>query len=84
MKLNPHPSGQMKMNRPRLDGELPPGMAMASYYLDSLDRDDLDYFSDPRAFSQAPYGGRRAVTLRGPSGELIELLEFKMRKSDSP
>ncbi len=65
--------------RPQLDGELPPGMAISTYYMNALDRDDLPYLSEPKAFDEAPYGKRRAVSLKGPSGELIELLEFKMK-----
>ena len=65
--------------RPQIDGELPPGMAMSTYYMDTLNRDGLTYLTDPRVYHEAPYVIRRAVTLRGPSGELIELLEFKMR-----
>ncbi len=59
-------------------GELPSGMAMASYYMESLDRDDLDFVKAPRVYDEAPYVNRRAATVRGPSGELIELIEFKM------
>lgn len=65
--------------RPRTRGELPPGMAIATYYMETLDRDDLTYLSAPRAFEEAPYVKRRAATLTGPSGELIELMEIKMR-----
>jgi hypothetical protein len=72
-------SGPTTVERPRLDGELPPGMAMATYYVDSLDRDDLTWVVPPRSYSEAPYGTRRAATVVGPSGELIELVELKMR-----
>ena len=52
---------------------------MSTYYMESLDRDDLSYLTEPRAYDEAPYVRRRAVTVRGPSGELVELLELKMR-----
>lgn len=68
--------------RPIQPGELPPGMAIATYYMDSLDRDDLEYIAEPAVFEESPYVKRRAATLLGPSGELVELLEFKLRPSD--
>ena len=64
--------------RPVQPGELPPGMAIATYYMDSLDRDDLNYIAEPTVYEEGPYVKRRAAMLRGPSGELIELLEFKL------
>ena len=51
---------------------------MSTYYMEALDRDDLSYLTEPRAYDEAPYVRRRAVT-GGPSGELVELLELKMR-----
>ena len=65
--------------RPVQTGELPPGMAIATYYVDSLDRDDLDFITEPAVVEASPYVKRRAATIRGPSGELIELLEFKLQ-----
>ena len=50
-------------------------MAIATYYMDTLDRDDLDFIVQPRAYKESPYVNRRSATIRGPSGELIELLE---------
>jgi hypothetical protein len=71
--------GPETTERPQLDGELPPGMAISTYYMETLDRQDLNYLTEPRVYDEAPYVKRRGVTLKGPSGELIELLEFKMR-----
>jgi catechol 2,3-dioxygenase-like lactoylglutathione lyase family enzyme len=55
---------------------LPPGVAMASFIVDSLEG------IDPQRLLAAPvqlpgnaYGGRRSAALRGAAGELIELLE---------
>ena len=67
-------------DRPVAPGELPPGMAIATYYVDSLDRDDLEYLSEPVVVEESPYVKRRSATIRGPSGELIELLEFKLQE----
>jgi len=77
LELDSAPPGTTE--RPKLEGELPPGMAMSTYYMESLDRDDLSYLTEPQAYDEAPYVRRCAVTVRGPSGELVELLEFKMR-----
>ncbi len=46
--------------------------------MDALNRDDLDYIAEPTVYEEGRYVKRRAATLRGPSGELIELLEFKL------
>ena len=35
---------------------------MSTYYMESLDRDDLSYLTEPRAYDEAPYVRRRAVT----------------------
>lgn len=70
--------GKNTRTRPVRTGELPPGMAIATYYMDSLDREDLKYITEPQVIGESPYVNRRAATIRGPSGELIELLEFKM------
>lgn len=61
--------------RPQRPGELPPGMALVS-----LAVRDLETFQ-PHAVGPAtisrgpPYDGRRALTLRGAAGELLELVE---------
>ena len=70
--------GETTSERPVQPGELPPGMAIASYYVDSLDRDDFEFIAEPTIIEESPYVKRRAATVRGPSGELIELLEFKL------
>ena len=63
------------------DNHLRPGNAMLT-----LEASDLDAILDraaeagfaatePVAIAAAPYGGRRALVLRGPAGERIELIE---------
>lgn len=61
--------------RPRPPGELPPGNAMASFSVPSLDELDLPYIGLPTAHEGLAYAGARAATLIGPAGELIELIE---------
>ena len=57
-------------------GRLPPGNALVSLAVDSLDALSLDWIAPPRSRPQPPYRGRRAATVRGPSGELLELIEL--------
>jgi len=62
--------------RPRHEGMLPPGNAMVSLGVDSLDALDLKWLAKPVARDAAPYSGRRAASVTGPAGELIELIEI--------
>ncbi|MEQ8263748.1 hypothetical protein [Pseudohaliea sp.] len=62
--------------RPTAAGELPPGVALATFLVADLDAlGDLSYLAPPSVQRTAPYAGRRAATLRGPAGELVELVE---------
>ncbi len=61
--------------RPTPAGELPPGIALASFTVHSLDALQLDYILPPRIEKGAAYSGHRSATVRGPAGELIELIE---------
>jgi hypothetical protein len=57
--------------RPRARGELPPGVAMTSFSVASLDGLDVRFLAQPARL----YGSRRAATFLGPAGELTELIE---------
>jgi catechol 2,3-dioxygenase-like lactoylglutathione lyase family enzyme len=61
--------------RPQRPGELPPGMAMVSFGVASLDAVQGEFVAPPRVIDQAPYAGRRVAVIRGVAGELIELVE---------
>lgn len=61
--------------RPIAPGALPPGNALVTLAIDSLDR-DLPFLSPPIRRDGPLYAGRRAATLRGPAGELLELVEI--------
>ena len=61
--------------RPFRAGDLPPGIAMTSFVVEDLSRLELPYIAKPTVFEGIAYGGRRAATVRGPTGELIELIE---------
>lgn len=61
--------------RPRAMGQLPPGVAMASFSVADLNVIPADFFSYPDARDGFVYGGQRAAVFRGPMGELVELIE---------
>lgn len=61
--------------RPRREGQLPPGVAMVSFAVDSLDTLALPYFLPPMVYAGKAYNGRRSVVVKGAAGELIELIE---------
>lgn len=56
-------------------GELPPGNAMISFSVPSLDALALPWITPPQRHEGLAYAGARAATCIGPAGELIELLE---------
>lgn len=56
-------------------GHLPPGNALVSLAVDDLDALALDSIAPPCAHPEPPYDGARAATVRGPAGELLELIE---------
>ncbi len=55
---------------------LPPGNALVSLGVDSLDAVALDWITPPAVRNEPLYGGRRAATVIGSAGELIELIEI--------
>jgi len=61
--------------RPRREGELPPGIAMVSFTVDSLDALDLEWRAAPMRLAEAPYGNARVAVAVGPAGEWLELVE---------
>lgn len=58
------------------EGMLPPGIAMVSYMVQSLDDVSVDFIAPPQAYDGIPYNGRRAASCVGAAGELIELIEI--------
>jgi catechol 2,3-dioxygenase-like lactoylglutathione lyase family enzyme len=60
--------------RLRHDGMLPPGNALVTLAVDRLDNLKLDWIAPPCLRNEMPYAGSRAATVRGPSGELLELV----------
>ena len=55
-------------------GMLPPGNGMVTLAVERLP--DLDWLMAPVVREGPVYGGRRAATVRGPAGELLELIEI--------
>ncbi|HEY9092575.1 hypothetical protein [Parasphingorhabdus sp.] len=62
--------------RPRHDGMLPPGNALVTLAVDDLDRINIDWISAPQVREGALYQGRRTASVKGPAGELLELVEI--------
>lgn len=62
--------------RTGLPASLPPGNAMLTLAVDSLDALALDWIALPAVRTEAPYAGRRNAAVRGPAGELLELIEI--------
>jgi catechol 2,3-dioxygenase-like lactoylglutathione lyase family enzyme len=56
-------------------GELPPSMSMVGFEVDSLHGLEKHMVAPARTISSAPYNGRTIAVLRGPAGELIEVIE---------
>ncbi|OYY77657.1 MAG: hypothetical protein B7Y43_10035 [Sphingomonas sp. 28-62-20] len=62
--------------RAKGEGMLPPGNALVTLAVDSLDRPGLDFITPPVVRSSAFYANRRTATVIGPAGELLELVEI--------
>lgn len=62
--------------RPGDPGLLPAGNALVTLAVDDFNKLALDFIQPPVQRDGPLYGGRRAGTIRGSAGELIELLEI--------
>ncbi len=62
--------------RPCEPGRLPPGNGLVTLAIDSLDRSGLDFITPPVVREGPFYAGRRAATVIGSAGELLELIEL--------
>lgn len=61
--------------RPQTPGELPPGNSLVSFIMADIDRLAAHHLGPPARIDNPLYQGRRTATVRGPAGELIELIE---------
>jgi hypothetical protein len=57
-------------------GCLPPGNALVTLGVDSLDALDVPFIAPPALLQGPLYAGRRAATVIGTAGELLELVEL--------
>jgi catechol 2,3-dioxygenase-like lactoylglutathione lyase family enzyme len=62
--------------RPTSVGYLPPGNALVTLAVDSLDDLDLDFIRPPQILDGPLYSGRRGATVLGPAGEYLELVDL--------
>lgn len=62
--------------RARTQEMLPPGNALVTLAVESLDRTGLDFITPPVVREGPFYAGRRAGAVVGPAGELLELVEL--------
>lgn len=62
-------------SRPRAPGGLPFGMAMVTFECRDLDKVRHLLTTPPQSVENGPFRGQRTATLRGASGEWIELIE---------
>ena len=77
LELDQYPSDTLDRVTPTDD--LPAGMAMVSFLVESLDSRQLTWRAPPRVRSAPPYAGRRAGVIVGAAGEWIELIEREPR-----
>ena len=65
--------------RPGRGGDLPPGVALGSFWhpdFDAIDRQcRSEWIAPPARYDSAVYLGKRAATMRAPDGTLIEMIE---------
>jgi catechol 2,3-dioxygenase-like lactoylglutathione lyase family enzyme len=73
IEVDQYPSGA---TTPKVaPGELPAGMAMVTFAVDSLEPFLSRLVAPPLALPGPPYDGRRLGVMKGPDGEAIELIE---------
>jgi hypothetical protein len=73
LEFDAYPEGALP--RPRRDGELPPGVALCTLAHPEFDLLDLPWIVPPQRREGAVYGNRRAGTIMGPDGALMEIVE---------
>lgn len=73
LELDQYPDEAVE--RPSVEGQLPPGWALCSMACADLDAVPGPWLSAPAVRQGAIYGGRRVGVLRAPGGERLELIE---------
>ncbi|QIG78849.1 VOC family protein [Stakelama tenebrarum] len=79
VELDAYPTGPgfPAAERPVIAGHLPPGNAVATFEVESIDPFAAEAIRSPGTRDEAVYRGRRSCVLRGPAGELVELIEVR-------
>lgn len=73
IEIDQYPPGTtMRKVRP---GDLPPSTAIVAFEVKSLDGIQVPFVAPPAIAQGRPYNGRRVAVIKGPSGELHELIE---------
>ena len=73
IEIDQYPRGTtMRKTRP---GDLPPSTAIVAFEVPSLDNIGVPFVKPPIIAQGRPYNGRRVAVIKGPSGELHELIE---------
>ncbi len=72
LELDQYPEQATALPKP--EQGLPPGVSLVSFEYDNLVDSKLSFISPPSAKKAAPYYGRITATIKGPDGELIELI----------
>ena len=73
VEIDQYPSGTTaRHTRP---GDLPPSTAIVAFEVASLDKIGVPFVKPPIIAQGRPYNGRRVGVIKGPSGELHELIE---------
>ncbi|MEO8443416.1 MAG: hypothetical protein ABI567_00225 [Gammaproteobacteria bacterium] len=73
IELDEYPAAALPRRVP--PGAMPPGPAMVSFGVESLDEFDLRWRAPPARIAEFPYSGQRAAVTVGPAGEWVELVE---------
>lgn len=73
IEVDQYPPGTV--NRSIRPGDLPPSTAMVAFTVKNLDAVNVPFVKPPAAVKSFPYNGRRVGVIKGPSGELHELIE---------
>lgn len=74
IEIDDYPAGATP--RAQRHAMLPPGNALVTIAMNTLDGRGIDWIAPPVVRTGPFYAGRRAATVIGPAGELLELVEI--------
>jgi hypothetical protein len=73
IEIDQYPQGTVDRNVRA--GDLPPSTALVAFEVQSLSKISVPFVKPPAIIQGRPYNGRRVGVIKGPSGELHELVE---------